>query len=65
MTEHRSRAERAFDRHLSRGKYPDGAAVKESDRAGFIRGWNMAHSKLKAAKRRPPKLDTADESNET
>lgn len=53
MTEHRSRAERAFDRVLAKGRYRDGSPVKESDRAGFIRGWNTTHQKIKAARRKP------------
>jgi len=65
MNEHRSRAERAFDRHLTRGKYPDGSPVREGDRAGFIRAWNSTHEKLKAAKRRPAKVDTVEASAET
>jgi hypothetical protein len=51
MNEHRGRAERAFDRALAKGRYADGVAVKESDRTGFIRGWNMAHKKFSEAKR--------------
>jgi hypothetical protein len=47
----RSRAERAFDRHLSRGKYPDGSPVREEHRTGFVRGWNMAHRKFTNAKK--------------
>ncbi len=56
--EHKSRAERAFDRHLARGKYPDGQTVKAEHRMGFIRGWNMAHRKYAAARRKRAPVDS-------
>jgi uncharacterized membrane protein len=70
MNESRSRAERAFERHLSRGKYPDGQVVREEHRTGFIRAWNMVHRKLgdikrQAREKRQKAIDRAAAAAET
>jgi len=70
MAVERTRAERAFDRNLAKGRYPDGSPCREGDRNSFVRAWNDTHRKLAAIKRaaqerRQKAIDRARAESET